>query len=319
MPTGYRDLTTRQNSLVDYLLNQDRTVTVSEVAEALDCGERTVRRDVQKLIAYGVDIERVSGRSGGLRFRHSPFDTHQTSITCQSPPQDVPVIGRDAEALLLRTVLASARAPVSNFAFVTGGPGIGKTRLVSDSYENAISLGIEPFWFTCSESSGAMPFSVWTQFFERLQHSRGTSFLTGVPPDRINHIAAVVPEMSWASDNPKELFDNDSNYSLQVVHRTIAALIASAVEDWPIAIVIDDLQWADSSSVQMLEHLLNEANTSRLVVLCTARSEDPQTPVAVTEMLNSARRSSRSKIIELKQLDEGSMSELTDFIMGPGP
>ena len=92
MPTGYNDLTTRQNSLVDYLLDQDRTVTVSEAAEALDCGERTVRRDVQKLIAHGVDIERVSGRSGGLRFRTNLSDTHQASITGQSLPQVAPAL-----------------------------------------------------------------------------------------------------------------------------------------------------------------------------------------------------------------------------------
>gem|GEM_PF-6187979 len=66
MIDGIRIFTARQNKLVDYLLKNDRTVTVSEIARILECGERTIRRDVEKLTDVGVEIERVPGRTGGL-------------------------------------------------------------------------------------------------------------------------------------------------------------------------------------------------------------------------------------------------------------
>lgn len=310
---------------MDFLLETDGLVTVGEVARFLECGERTVRRDIELLVARGVDIERVPGRSGGIRLRR-PAPRHLRDFTSEIrlPRADSDsrnskeLFGRDQEVSLLQEVAVTARTGRTATAFLTGPPGIGKTRLSTGFYSTAASHGLDAFWFSGSETEGRPPFWVWSQLLDRLARVRGYSFIRKAPAERVAHLAAVIPELKWITHSPRELFSDDPDYSLLAVQTVMASLIRSAADERPVLIVLDDLQWMDSNSVRMLRHLIGEVNDARLAVVSTVRSSDPEQTAELELILSSARRSPNSNVIELNSLDMKSTLELVDSVAGSG-
>ena len=310
--------------MIDFLLEADGLVTVGEVARFLGCGERTVRRDVELLIRRGVDIERVSGRSGGIRLGRSAsgqprdFDSGIRTPAVGSARQfSTEIIGRESEVSLLRDALETARSGRTATAFLSGPPGIGKTRLATGFYTNAGSYGLDAFWFSGSETEGRPPYWVWSQLLDQLARARGKSFIQKAPAELAAHLAAAVPELEWIADSPRELFTDDPDYSLLAVQSVMASLVRFAADEWPVLIVLDDLQWMDSSSVRMLGYLIDELHDARLAVVSTVRSADPAQTTEIERVLSSARRSSNSTVIQLASLDMESTLQLVDSVAGP--
>lgn len=161
--------------------------------------------------------------------------------------------GRDDELAALtdlvdRVVGGAEGAPA--FAALTGDPGIGKSRLAIELAAYASDQGMAIAWGRCSQDDGAPALWPWATVLERL----GSELPSG---DAGDDGAAF---RAWED----------------VVHRVLSAATAR-----PLLLVIDDLHWADTSSLRVLR-LLTEAAVAdgpgvRLLVLTTWREHPPPT------------------------------------------
>jgi DNA-binding SARP family transcriptional activator len=159
-----------------------------------------------------------------------------------------PTVGRDEELALLGAALSTAEAGTPSFAVLTGEPGIGKSRLAGDLVALARSRGHRVLVGRCSQDDGAPPLWPWR---------------------------AVLTDLGQGGDQPDaeagaaELEEGESGQfrAWERITRTVRA--AAALR--PTVLVLDDLHWADTSTLRVLRLLAETAAEERLLVLATWR------------------------------------------------
>ncbi|HWW52863.1 MAG TPA: BTAD domain-containing putative transcriptional regulator, partial [Acidimicrobiales bacterium] len=151
-------------------------------------------------------------------------------------PPAAQLTGRTDELRRLHATWASIDDGRRAFAFVTGEPGIGKTRLVAELARLVHEDGGTVLYGRCDEG---LEFSA-QPFVEALRPVVGT-----------------VPGV-WFDDDeaaPYRLFD------------AVDRVLADLAEDAPVLLVLDDLHWADPATLLLLRHLSRHPDDSRLFVV----------------------------------------------------
>ncbi len=158
-----------------------------------------------------------------------------------------PLLGRDDQLAALAGLLEqSAAQPV--FAALTGDPGIGKSRLCAEIATLAREQGVEVLVGRCSQDEGAPPLYPWA------------SVLAG--------LGGALP----STGSGEETDDSGSRFR---AWESIARSLLDAAQDRHLLVVLDDLHWADTSTLRVLRLLAETAQSGRLLVLCTWRHRPP--------------------------------------------
>ena len=180
-------------------------------------------------------------------------------------------IGRRQEMAVLSAALADALAGKGQLVMISGEPGIGKTRLVQQAAAHAASSGFQVLSGWCYEHGGAPPY--WP-FAQPIRHYIAAAYLhqlrsqigTGGP-----EIAEIVPELREKLPDlgiPQAADPDQARFRL---FDSVATFLKNASQSQPMVFVVDDLHWADESSLLLLEFLMKEIATSPLLILCTFR------------------------------------------------
>ncbi|WP_439660122.1 BREX system ATP-binding domain-containing protein [Lentzea sp. HUAS TT2] len=148
------------------------------------------------------------------------------------------LVGRDRETTQLGEALTAAAGGDGHLVVATGGLGAGKTALLTTARELAARHGFTVLAARGSYLERDLPFGVVSRLFVCVQ-----------PGDDVGHqprIAAALGQSdALAEPGPVTLPE------LHVLHRALARMAAER----PVAIVVDDAQWADQPSLQWLSTL----------------------------------------------------------------
>ncbi|NUR95138.1 MAG: AAA family ATPase [Kribbellaceae bacterium] len=170
-----------------------------------------------------------------------------------------PLVGRVAELAALEHLLDEANAG-PQFAVLVGEPGIGKTRLASELAAQARARGFAVLTGRCSEDEGAPPLWPWIGVL------RG---LAGLPEVVERQLAELTALMESGAPEPSGQDVDAARFRLWTA---IADVLVSASRTVPLLVVLDDLHWADASSLKLLKHLADVVDSGRLLVLATRRA-----------------------------------------------
>lgn len=174
---------------------------------------------------------------------------------------DTGFAGRAAERAVLRDVLAQARAGRPCAVHLHGEAGVGKTRLAAEACREAEEAGFQVLWARCLLlASASIPYlplvSAFEAWLEQATDDDRQAVLEAAPA-----IAALVPSLGGS---PSEGLEH-----LTTIHRALTILAARRT----LVLVVDDVQWADASSRDVLSYVLAGMH-GRMLVLLTARDEE---------------------------------------------
>jgi len=160
-------------------------------------------------------------------------------------------VGRGAVLAELLQALEASRTGELRVALVAGEPGIGKTRLADELSVIARQRGITVLTGRCHEDVGTPPFWPWAQILRSL-------------PDPAPEVRST-RELTTTAPSSDERFGHfDATRS--VLQRAAAAQ--------PLLVVLDDLQWADATSLLLLRFLARELSDVALMVVAIYRDTD---------------------------------------------
>src|SRR5215469_8045924 len=165
------------------------------------------------------------------------------------------LVGRDAEVDQLATELAAAQGGDGGVVFLAGEAGVGKSRLVQEIIELAATRGCAVFTGRAAESAVPVPFRPVSEAL--LRAARG-----GLTPDgpRVADyrpaLGMLVPEWSQAGDSSAE-------FSPVIVAEGLIRLLAEAGHGS--LLVLDDVQWSDPDTLEILEYLCHNLAGSRVL------------------------------------------------------
>jgi AAA ATPase domain len=192
-------------------------------------------------------------------------------------------VGRVRERQLFEEAAARARAGGPSALIVHGEPGVGKTRLVTEIADHLGQHGFQVLWGRCvrfaAEASSYLP--IVQALGSRLE-------LTG-----------------QGSGGP-------------VLHR-VGDAVGDLMGSGPVALVVDDLQWADLSSLDVLTYLVaGFAPGQRLLVVGSYRDTELGTGHPLHIWLADLRRMPEVAFLRLGRLDRHDTEVLVDSVLGPG-
>ena len=209
-----------------------------------------------------------------------------------------PFVGRDIELGELLAALKEA-AEDARFAVIEGDPGIGKTRLADEVARAAAASGSLTVWGRSNEC-GATP-ALWPWL----------PVLRAVAPV-VDHLPATIGEV-LAGESP--LLARQGAAVQFERFDAIAAVLegAAATSGAPVVVLLDDLQWADEASLDLLQFLTMRLGRGVLVVV-TVRPLAVGQASGVTDALGAIARREGTRRLRLRGLSATATVELLDAL-----
>jgi DNA-binding CsgD family transcriptional regulator len=203
-----------------------------------------------------------------------PIVQPQCSLGVQSRRANGPIIGRAAELEAIGQELREAR---SRLAAVTleGEPGIGKTRLLISAAEMAIDAGFTCVAITADEEIRG-PFLLARSLFAAPPLGEVAS---GTPAELA--VRRVVDAISGRDEPGYETLSADAKLLRAFDLGGIA--IGALAQVRPLALLIDDVQWADDDTLRLLRYVVRADASSPIFLFLTIRPDEFS---QVTEAVN---------------------------------
>jgi transcriptional regulator with XRE-family HTH domain/tetratricopeptide (TPR) repeat protein len=218
------------------------------------------------------------------------------------------LVGRKRELELITDTLEAVAAGHGRLLVLVGEPGVGKTRLAQEialqarvrdyrvltgrCYEPQQRVAYFPFLDTLSE---AMPFA------------QG-NILSPVA-ERWPDVARLLPDQLASVLSPIQLDDGNAQ---QRLFWQVGDLLKTLSKRNPVALLLDDLQWADRASLDLLLHLARYLRDRPILLVGTAREIEAQHQPPLLEALSELRREELLEQLAVRPLAADATSALIE-------
>jgi AAA ATPase domain len=174
-------------------------------------------------------------------------------------PADV-LVGRQLVVDALRSAADAAIAGAGGVVLLAGEAGMGKTALATEAAAYAKAHGALTVWGTCWEGDGAPGYWPWIQVVRALARDGGEG-------------EAVLAELTGANEAADSVLGEEAAVRFRTYDMT-AAYVRERAAVRPLVLVLDDLHWADMSSLRLLLFLARQLHDGSALVIGTYRDAD---------------------------------------------
>ena len=233
-----------------------------------------------------------------------PAATERTRV-CQ-----LPLVGREAELGALRRDLEEALAGTSRIVAVLGEGGVGKTRLVEEIVAGAVSRGCIALQARAYETEQGLPFALWVSALRSAAVVESRALIEKLGAEWRDALNPLFPELpgrrrrgSVETENQLRLFE------------ALSRLLTTIAAAQPLVLVLEDLQWADVTSLRLLAFLGRRVRSARIFVVVTARPEAAERPGVLTTVLSELQRDGRFAEVALFPLARPDAIQLIESLV----
>ncbi|HEX4087629.1 MAG TPA: AAA family ATPase [Trebonia sp.] len=301
-------------------------LTQAELADRAGLGERTVsnlERGISRA-PYASTVRLLAdalGLSGAARAEL--LAAARPGSEDESPPPRLAggylgalpqarLIARDAESARISEAVAAVAAGEGRIVLLAGEAGIGKTRLAQEAVTVAEELGFIAATGRCYEPSSGAPYAPFFEVIAGLFDTAPAAVRAGAAerwPALVTILPDQFPEVVAARvGTPPE--------QTQRLRRAVAGFVREVAAVRPVAIVLDDLHWADDASLELVAHLARHTRADRLLLLGTYRTNEAASQL-LSMFVRSLRREGILEAVSVGRLDQGATARLiTDRLDG---
>jgi DNA-binding SARP family transcriptional activator/Tfp pilus assembly protein PilF len=196
-----------------------------------------------------------------------PIKAHQSG----TPATRVEMIDRDWAILALEGTLRMSSRD-SQICILTGDSWMGKTRLLDHGHDFARSLGHNVSAGVAFRAEAHLPYGVTIQLIDALVPfvERGPDDL---PDWALSELTRLVPRLSRGTETP----DNGQLGQLRI-RDAFLTLVEAAAAGRPLMISVDDAQWIDPASADLLGYVGRRRSDLRLLLVISTRDPDALPP-----------------------------------------
>jgi hypothetical protein len=228
-----------------------------------------------------------------------------------------PLVGRELERRAVRRLLAQVGAShCGALALVAGAPGVGKTRLIAeiaiDSQWSDVLLG------RCYEQGG-VPHQPFIEILESiLDRARGPEDLRTLVAEDGPELTRLLPSLRRVMPGLQAPVDTSPEHARRLMFEAFCNLLARRIGRDPALIVIEDLHWADESTLSLLLHVARRLPQLRTILLGSYRDSDldisPQFAKALDDLLRA-----QPPILALTGLSSDGVAQMMENLSGRTP
>jgi DNA-binding CsgD family transcriptional regulator len=225
-----------------------------------------------------------------------------------------PFVGRERELAQLRHALAEAESKRGSAVVLAGETGIGKTRTVREFCRWAEGQGACVLAGGCYEG-WSPPYGVFTEALARHVRSVSRKTLLTQAGSDASVLTALMPELRPALrdlPSPPALPPDEARFR---AHEALAGFLRR-ISERTLVVLLDDLQWADSATLEFLSHLGRVLAESRMLVVGTYREPEVGLAHPLSQTLAELDRQGACVRLRLKELERDESAKLIERIAG---
>jgi len=281
------------------------------------------RRNAYAMRPMGeLELKGVVGAVETLELVWEPLATTEVAPAAEGIPlprrlEYVPatgVIGREVHTQHAAAALKRAAGHQGReVLLIAGEAGQGKTTLAAEVARRAYDEGAVVLLGRCDEELG-VPYG---PFIEALQHYVAHAELGALQ----RHVETHGPALSRLCRGlasrlgdlppPDEVDADTERYRL---YGAVVGILEEASRDRPVVLVLDDVQWADAASLQLLRHVVKMGDALGLLIICTYR--DTELSSLMVETLGALRRETGVDRIALRGLEDDEVVRFLEAASG---
>ena len=230
---------------------------------------------------------------------------------------EVPLVGRDDLLADLGATVDRARGGTGSLVLLGGDPGIGKTSLCEVVTARAAAHGVATAWGRCYETEGAPALWPWLQVLGEVLDRYPADVVADAARSRAD-LARLLPELveRVPADVLGALPDaSDSDAARFRVYEAVSGFLSALAAHTPLVVVLEDLHWADVSSLRLLQLLASSVGSSNLLVLGTFRDAEGDQSPALRDALAALARHGVTRL-SLPGLDQSDVARYAELRTG---
>ncbi len=278
---------------MEYTAMGDAVNVAARMEQTAAPGTIRISGDTQRIVAPYFDLEPLGGIEA--KGKSEPVPAYRV-VAAKSRAErfdrtghvGAPMIGRDRELARLKAAIADLQNGRGGIVAIIGEAGLGKSRLVAELYKEWLATGrTEEGWDTAHgvPYDASRPFGLFQNFARNMFgielddppdviHSKVDAGLrsTGAGDDVVS-LCSVALERVIAAKVLHEAKDFPAEAVRKDIFDTVSPAWVAAAREGPRVLVVDDLQWVDTASIDLLIHLFKLAEELPLLFVCVFRPE----------------------------------------------
>jgi DNA-binding winged helix-turn-helix (wHTH) protein/tetratricopeptide (TPR) repeat protein len=280
----------------------------------------TAVRKIRRALNDDADAPRfiVTVPSGGYRFEAI---IRAASVTpAQSRLLRGAFIGRNMEMAKLRAGLADAAAGHGRLFLISGQPGIGKTRLVRELAATAEASGMRVLAGQCSEHDEAVPYLPFVEILESYaERASGPDVLRTVLGDEGPELARLLPKLNRTLPDLPPPIELPPQQARRHLFNCFCDFVARLAKEQPTLLILEDLHWADDSTLALLSHLSQRLSRLPLLVAGTYRDTELNVTSDLARTLENLLRGRLATALTLAGLRNEEVADMLSSLSGQTP
>ncbi|MFB3897700.1 MAG: adenylate/guanylate cyclase domain-containing protein, partial [bacterium] len=211
-------------------------------------------------------------------------ESHKTlAINKGGEPSTTPILGRGKELSILEKQIQQVEQGKGNILYITGEAGVGKSRLIIELERLSLSHGLLFMKSECvsfNQSIAYHPFlsilktflSIWEEDTPELRSNKMVHELTKLElnPDTVFPILSPLFGIKSKSETKTTTLANQQ----QQIFKLLQDILIRAMKLYNVRVlIIEDLQWSDQTSLDLLTELCNKVASEPILICVSARSD----------------------------------------------
>ena len=214
-------------------------------------------------------------------------------------------VGRESELSALEDALLAALRGDGGVVILGGEAGMGKTRLVGELTTRAQRLRCVVMSGACSEAELSLPYLPFLEAIGNRLTTENTEELKARLGPAADELAQLFPQLG-----PVSAPGGDATQAKLRMFEAILLLLRDAARDRALLLVLEDLQWADPGTRELLDYMTRRLRSTNVLVLATYRIDEMHRKHPLVPTIQGWRRSGSAEFIELQPLSLAQVGEM---------
>ncbi|MEZ4769747.1 MAG: ABC transporter substrate-binding protein [Caldilineales bacterium] len=280
----------------DFVVTGDTVNLASRLQSAAEPGTVLISAETHRLAGSAFETEAVGPLA--VKGKAEPVSAWRVLAIKPAAPKlrgiaglDSPLVGRAAEMTALREALNYLQRGVGGIVTVVGEAGIGKSRLLAELRKSQQLSDQRPaitvHWLEgrCLSFGATIPYLLWLDVLRSALEvslddpseeviGRLRAWTENFCPDRISDVfpyLARLMSLPLDAETLADLTELDGQTLKQRTFQAVEIALTCAAYRQPLAVVLEDLHWADPSSLELLQHLVPLIDRSALLLILVFR------------------------------------------------
>jgi DNA-binding SARP family transcriptional activator len=243
-----------------------------------------------------------------------PEPTHTVPVIPRSIPlSPLPLVGREQELGRILWMVPPMHEASPRLVMVSGEVGAGKTRLLTEVADRARKAELLTLAGSCHRFEGEIQYGPIRDALAEYVETQTESTVRTTFEGLIDVLNRIVPELGLRFGDVRDLGRRSDDPRL-LLFLTVVKALERIAADTPLVLLLDDLQWADEATLQLLHFLARQATGNRLL-LVGAYALDAKGECAASRVTADLEAAGWAGELRLASLNETDLTALLEHAM----